>query len=617
MPPPVPPAPPTPNAANAAIATTVSPGTVIGGRFLVDRHAQRLGDTEIFHATDQKTQRPIAVWSMAPGALTDAQLEMTRRAVRAAAPIAHRDLVAPFGTFVLPNPEGSALCVATEPLGEVALSDRLEVLRRAGAYYTLEEAFPYVDRVAYLLGIVHRTMAHGGVAPSLVRIEGERVRLAGLGLLTPLVVSNAVPGHYVAPEVRNGAMPSAQSDVYSLGVVLHEMVTGRRPNPDTPPSSLNPDLPAAFDAILDNCIAPKALDRFPTVAAFRQAFAALLGPAVTLTRDDDDIPVEFDLQGAAPVSSAKADIPVEFDLSSDPMASPAQAEPVAPRASDADLGTLLRAVTRDDADRWMYAHGGLDHGPLTARELIAAVVRGEVAETDLVSNMDTGDKRKLLDWPQYREFVETAREQRQGVQRRAATQEALAEQGVASRSKVIVAVASVLSLGLLGGVYWITVGPGAKRQRSAAEIDQLIQRGELRVQTSSIVLLPPPPPSARRAGGGGGGGGGHGGMSYEAAMAQAVDYNFGGSGPGGGTLNDGEITRPLNASLSRFAGCLGDGSARQVQVRIAIAGTGRAMGVTVANGSPGVKSCVSSVVRSLSWRAFGGPRIGLSWGFGF
>ncbi len=610
---PAPPATPTPTAAS------VQTGTVIGGRFQVDRHAQRLGDIDIFHATDQKTGRPIAVWSMAPGALTDAQLEMTRRAVRAAAPIAHRDLVAPFGTFVLPHPEGSALCVATEPLGEVALSDRLEVLRRAGAYYTLEEAFPYVDRVAYLLGIVHRTMAHGGVAPSLVRIEGERVRLAGLGLLTPLVVSNAVPGHYVAPEVRNGAMPSAQSDVYSLGVVLHELVTGRRPNPEVAPSSLNPDLPAAFDAILDNCLAPKAVDRFPSVGAFRQAFAALLGPAVSPVRDDEEIPVEFDLAGAPPMppGAARVEIPVEFDLSVDPMGAASSPDLVAPRASDADLGTLLRAVTRDDADRWMYAHGGLDHGPLTARELIAAIVRGEVAETDLVSNMDTADKRKLLDWPQYREFVETAREQRQGSQRRAATEEALAEHGVASRSKLIVAVASVLSLGLLGGVYWITVGPGAKRQRSAAEIDQLIQRGELRVQTSSIILLPPPPPSARRAGGGGGGGGGHGGMSYEAAMAQAVDYNFGGSGPGGGTLNDAEITRPLNASLSRFAGCLGDGSARQVQVRIAIAGTGRAMGVTVANGSPGVKSCVSNVVRSLSWRAFGGPRIGLSWGFGF
>jgi hypothetical protein len=107
-------------------------------------------------------------------------------------------------------------------------------------------------------------------------------------------------------------------------------------------------------------------------------------------------------------------------------------------------------------------------------------------------------------------------------------------------------------------------------------------------------------------------------MSYESAMAQPIDFNFaGGGGPAGGTLSDAEIVRPLNASLSRFAGCLGDGSARNVTLRIAIGGNGRAMGVTVNNGSAGVKGCVSSTVRSLSWRAFGGPRIGLSWGFGF
>ena len=100
-------------------------------------------------------------------------------------------------------------------------------------------------------------------------------------------------------------------------------------------------------------------------------------------------------------------------------------------------------------------------------------------------------------------------------------------------------------------------------------------------------------------------------------MAQAIDYNFGGAGPSGGSLSDSEITRPLTSNLPRFAGCLSDGSARNVTLRLAIGGNGRAMGVTVANGSAGLKGCVAGVVRSLSWRAFGGPRIGLSWGFGF
>ncbi len=283
-------------------------------------------------------------------------------------------------------------------------------------------------------------------------------------------------------------------------------------------------------------------------------------------------------------------------------------------AADADLGTLLKAATKNDSDRWMFSHDGLDHGPMTARELIAAIVRGDVLETDAVTNMDTSEKKTLSQWPQYREFAETAADKRRAEARKAATQEALADAGVARASKLWIAGASVLALVMVGVVFYKTLGPGAHKQRSAAEIDDLVQRGELRVQTQSVTLLPPPPPSARRHGGGGGGGF----TSYEAAMSAPIDFNFGAAGgPSGGTLSDSEITRPLTSNLSRFAGCLSDGSARNVTLRLAIGGNGRAAGVTVVNGSGGLKSCVAGVVRSLQWRAFGGPRIGLSWGFGF
>ena len=108
-------------------------------------------------------------------------------------------------------------------------------------------------------------------------------------------------------------------------------------------------------------------------------------------------------------------------------------------------------------------------------------------------------------------------------------------------------------------------------------------------------------------------------MSYEAAMSAPIEFNFGpgGASGGGGTLQDHEINRPLNDALPRFARCHGDGSARQVRLRIAIGGNGRAAGVSVDSGSSALKGCVAGVARSVQWRAFGGPRIGLSWSFGF
>jgi len=576
------------------------PGTMVGGRFKVEGLATRLGQLSVHHARDQKTQRLVALWLVPAGALPDAHVEATRKSVRAAASVQHAGLIAPFGTSVLPD---GTLCVATEPLGDSALADIIAARTREARPHSPIEAYEFVANVTTALDAAHGWVAHGAIAPEIIRFDGGRVRLAGLGLLTPLVLLDAVSTRYVAPEVRNGQTPTPASDVYSVGVVLYELLTNKPFDRRVRLSEAAPGLPVTIEVILESCVSPDPADRFESMAEVQNALGAVVSPdkaaVVPKRAAPGEIPVVFELPEAS-------EIPVIYDL------------PDPSRASDADLGSLLQVATTGDADRWMFSHGGLDHGPLSARELIAAIIRHEALADDPVTNMETGERRRLRDWAQYVEFVETATDKRNIDAHQAATSHALAEAGHARRGKAIITGAVGVALLMVGGVFWFTVGPGARRTRSAAEIDSLIARGELRVQTTNIVLLPPPPPSARRGGGGGGGGHGGGSMSYEAAMAQPIDFNFaGGGGPAGGTLSDAEIVRPLNASLSRFAGCLGDGSARNVTLRIAIGGNGRAMGVTVNNGSAGVKGCVASTVRSLSWRAFGGPRIGLSWGFGF
>ena len=577
------------------------PGTVVGGRFKVEGLATRLGLLSVHHARDQKTQRLVALWLIPAGALPDAHVEATRKSVRAAASVQHAGLIAPFGTSVLPD---GTLCVATEPLGDSALVDIIDARTREARPHSPIEAYEFVANVTTALDAAHGWVAHGAIAPEIIRFDGGRVRLAGLGLLTPLVLLDAVSTRYVAPEVRNGQAPTPASDVYSVGVVLYELLTNKPFDRRVRLSEAAPGLPITIEVILENCVSPDPADRFESMAEVQNALGAVVSPdkaaVVPKRAAPGEIPVVFEYP-------SEAEIPVIFDL------------PDPTRGSDADLGSLLQVATTGDADRWMFSHGGLDHGPLSARELIAAIIRHEALADDAVTNMETGERRPLRAWAQYVEFVETATDKRNIDARQAATKDALADAGHAKRGKALITGAIGVALLMVGGVFWFTVGPGGRHTRSAAEIDSLIARGELRVQTTNIVLLPPPPPSARHSGGGGGGGGGHGGsMTYESAMAQAIDFNFAGAGgPAGGTLSDAEIVRPLNGALSRFAGCLGDGSARNVTLRIAIGGNGRAMGVTVNNGSAGVKGCVASTVRSLSWRSFGGPRIGLSWGFGF
>ncbi len=618
------------------------PGSLISGRFEVEAFATTVGPAQVFRAKDRKVARDVALWMIANHGLTPDQLDAARKSIRAAATVGHPDLVVPIGSAITGD---GALCVATEPLPATSLADVLAQKREAGVAFSLSQAFPYIAKLVDILyGNVHPNAAHGAIAPATVRFEGAHIRLAGMGMGVALAAIGAVPAHALAPELRAGSDPTPQSDIYAVGALLYELLTGRPCDPAVPVSSLVPGTPAMLDVLLDECLAHEPHERLDNLLALKSGLASILGPLADIVRDDVDIPVEM---SERPPSMSYTLPPGAFDEGEDyerpqtlppgllvdsntiapgqgiTFTRPARAiEPQSPRASsppgaDADLGTLLKAATKNDSDRWMFSHDGLDHGPMTARDLIASIVKGDAVEGDAVTNMDTGEKKPLAQWAQYREFAETASDKRRADARKVATKEALADAGVARASKMWIAGASVITLVMVGVVFYQTLGPGAHKRRSAAELDDLVQRGELRVQTQSVQLLPPPPPSQRHHSGGGGGGSG-GFTSYEAAMSAPIDFNFGGAGgPAGGTLNDGEITRPLTSNLSRFASCLSDGSARNVTLRLAIGGNGRAAGVTVVNGSSGLKGCVAGVVRSLSWRAFGGPRIGLSWGFGF
>jgi eukaryotic-like serine/threonine-protein kinase len=592
----------------------IGPGAVVGGRFEVRDLVVTLGSIPIYAAKDQKTQRPVALWMIPRGGLDDRAVEATRQAVRGAASVAHRDLVAAYGSAVLPS---GVLAVATEMLPAESLADRMRARRAQGTGFSLEESWPTVTRLCQALSAAHASLAHGAVCPSMVRLDQGAVRLAGTGLVAPLVALGAAEMEFIAPEVRRGETPTVRSDIYSVGAILYTLLSGALPTPDVALSSRVEGVAATLDVILESCLSDDPSERFERAETLRAALEALVAPTARVPRDEADaIPVVFDL-GDERLGDIVGDIPVVFDLDDDPLAS---LPPTAIDAqSTAELTAIIEAATANDSDRWIFSHGGLDHGPLTARDLIAAILRHEVLDTDAVVNMETDERRALKDWPQYQEFMHAAHATRTGAARSAATRVALADAQATRRGKMLIAGAALVSLSALGAVYYFTLGAGARRTRTAAEIDSLIARGEMRVQTSTVQLLPPPPPSARRSHSGGGGGGGGGGTSFESAMSAPIEFNMGpgGASTGTGTLRDDEITRPLNASLPRFAHCLGDGSARQVRLRIAIGGNGRAAGVSVDSGSGALRSCVAGVARSLQWRTFGGPRIGLSWSFGF
>lgn len=148
------------------------------------------------------------------------------------------------------------------------------------------KACAWAAEVAGALAVAHRKgVIHGDVKPGNILItEDDRVKLTDFGMArlasldsrdTPLLGSPA----YWCPEQILGKPQDARSDIFSLGVVLYEMVTGHRPfdadslqgicarvlsSTPLPPSHANPSVPATFNELITSCLAKDPAQRCPS-----------------------------------------------------------------------------------------------------------------------------------------------------------------------------------------------------------------------------------------------------------------------------------------------------------------------------------------------------------------
>lgn len=155
-----------------------------------------------------------------------------------------------------------------------------------------QKACAWAGQVATALGVAHRKgVIHGDVKPANMFITNDgHVKLMDFGMArmasqdsaaSPLAGTPA----YWCPEQIIGKPQDARSDLFSLGVVLYEMVTGHRPfdadslqaicgrvlsSTPLPPSHANSSVPAAFDEIVVRCLAKDPAARYTTADALAQ-----------------------------------------------------------------------------------------------------------------------------------------------------------------------------------------------------------------------------------------------------------------------------------------------------------------------------------------------------------
>ena len=206
-------------------------GTCLNGRYRLDAQIGAGGMSTVYRAFDTTLERMDAVKLMHPEIAADsAQLERFRREARAVAQFSHPHIV---GVIDAGEDDGRPYIVFEYVEGET-LKDRI---RRCGRLQ-IDEALAYAIEIARALCAAHsRGIVHRDIKPQNVLIDEEgSAKVTDFGIARSLdeeglTADGRVLGttDYVSPEQALGHAVNGQSDVYSLGIVLYEMLIGDVP----------------------------------------------------------------------------------------------------------------------------------------------------------------------------------------------------------------------------------------------------------------------------------------------------------------------------------------------------------------------------------------------------
>jgi hypothetical protein len=574
-------------------------GTTIGARFRIEAPLYQDAVSQTYRATDLGQGTPAAV-RVVPLRLLGAQGAQLESDIEKASAVVHKNLV----EVLMVGREADFYYIATELLDGQTLRDFIDGKRGEGRGVSFRGACNLITHITNALEKAATFMPHGGLNPASVWVnKAGRVKVADLGLprtLAPLARRGAPQGApdtiYVAPEIVAGGPPSAAGDVYALGVILYEVLTGRPPSaPLRPASQLAADAPPGVDGLIQRATqrAPEA--RFGSPAELRQALLSV-GTQV----------------GAGPIAAAApAGVRTATPLVA-PSAIAAGADGRLTLGKSFNVAEAAGGAADDSQERWLIQKDKLDFGPFSLAQIRAQIERGEIVGEHMIVDSDTGARKKVKDYPALKEFTKNS--ERRLEQMRRSKAEHSHEQSEKKKSMATFLIVGVALAAVVGGIALYVLsrkaaegGTLASRQEEA-EVDSFIKEVRLNFATAHVAK--------RGTHRGGGGGGGDAEFNNDMNLG---DVTKGGGGGGDETLDDGVIQKVMMGNYRSLVPCImqekhHNAGLSDVSIDFVVRGSGKVSAVKV-NGQRGgaFPSCVLGRMQSFNFPHFNGSKTVASW----